>query len=74
MSTIHNAVLDILAQLVEDRPEGTCAGVAEDQHGTFCIYCGRRGWPPDRPRPDHRGDCPIPEGQQLLRRIYGDGD
>ena len=74
MSTIHNAALDILARLVEDRPNNTFAGVAEDEHGTFCVYCGSRGWPPGRPRPDHCSDCPIREGQQLLRRIYGDGE
>lgn len=38
MSTIHNAALDILARLVEDRPNNTYAGVAEDEHGTFCVF------------------------------------
>lgn len=75
MSLHNNHALDLLGRLVEDRPN-TIAGVAEDCHGTFCIYCGRRGRK-NRPReptlrPDHHQDCPIHRGQQLLHNVYGD--
>lgn len=72
MGTIQNTALDLLARLVEDRPN-TYAGVADDEHGNYCIYCGARSWP-NRPRPDHHRDCPIEQGQKLLHRIYGEGD
>lgn len=70
MGSSENRAVDLLARLVEDRPN-TLAGVAEDCHGVFCIYCGRRGWH-DRPRPDHSLDCPVEQGQEMLERIYGD--
>lgn len=70
MSIAEGRALDLLARLAEDRPN-TLAGVAEDCHGTFCIYCGARG-SENRPRPDHHRDCPIQQGQKLLERIYGD--
>lgn len=70
MSSAENRAVDLLARLAEDRPN-TLAGVAEDCHGTYCIYCGRRGWE-NRSRPDHPRDCPIQQGQKLLERIYGD--
>lgn len=70
MPDAADTAMDLLARLVEDRPN-TLAGVADDKHGYFCIYCGRRGWQ-NRPRPDHRLDCPIEQGQKLLERIYGD--
>lgn len=70
MSTRERQAMDLLARLVEDRPN-TLAAVAEDCHGTYCVYCGRRGYEP-RPRPGHREDCPVEQGQRLLERIYGD--
>ena len=69
MGANENRAVDLLARLVEDRTN-TLAGIAEDCHGTFCIYCGRRGWQ-NKPRPDHHLDCPIVQGQKLLTRIYG---
>ncbi len=74
--------MDLLARLaVHERPEdrpNTLAAVAEDCHGTYCVYCGRRGWAIrethelPKSRPDHREDCPVKQGQRLLERIYGD--
>jgi hypothetical protein len=64
--------MDLLARLVEDRP-CTLAGIAEDCHGTYCVYCGARGYE-DKLQPDHRKDCPVEQGQRLLERIYGDRD
>lgn len=72
MSAAEHRALDLLARLVEDRPN-IHAGVADDEHGNFCIYCGARSWP-NRPRPDHHRDCPIKQGQQLLGLIYGNQD
>lgn len=72
MSAAEHRALDLLARLVEDRPN-IYAGICEDCHGNFCLYCGARSGP-NRPRPDHRWDCPIEQGQQLLARIYGDQD
>lgn len=82
MSIHQQRTLDLLGRLVEDRPN-TLAGVGEDCHGAYCIYCGRRGWE-NRARepyagyralrPDHRCDCPVQQGQELLRKVYGDAD
>lgn len=68
--SIHHQAIDLLGRLVEDRPN-TYAGVIDDGHGNFCIYCGERGWS-NRPRPDHRRDYPIEQGQYLMSRVYGD--
>lgn len=79
MSTEEKKAVDLLARLVEDRPN-TLAAVAEDCHGTYCVYYSRRGWAIrevhdlPRSRPDHRDDCPVEQGRRLLERIYGDGD
>lgn len=73
MGANENPAVDLLARLVEDRPNNKLAGVAEDRHGTFCIYCGARGWD-NRLRPDHRRDRPIRQGQRLLERIYGEDE
>lgn len=75
MPNTADTAMDLLTRLAEDRPN-TLAGVGEDCHGSFCIYCGARGWE-NRPRepalrPDHRRDCPIQQGQDLLERVYGD--
>lgn len=72
MSVNEDKAMDLLARLAEDRPN-TLAGVTEDCHGTYCLYCGARGWE-NRLRPDHHRDCPIEQGQKLLQRIYGDED
>lgn len=69
MTHTETEAAGLLARLVEGR-NNTVAGVAEDCHGTYCVYCGVRGYR-DRPRPDHRRDCPIQRGQLLLGRIYG---
>lgn len=70
MALHQQQAVDLLARLVEERPN-TLAGIAEDCHGSYCIYCGRRGWE-NHTRPDHSRDCPIEQGQKLLERIYGD--
>lgn len=70
MNTGERRAIDLLARLVEDRPN-TLSGVAEDCHGTYCVYCGRRGYEV-RLRPDHRDDCRLQKGQRFLQRIYGD--
>ncbi len=72
MTHTEAEAVDLLVRLVEDR-DNTLAGVAEDCHGTICVYCGVRGYK-DRPRPNHRRDCPVERGQDLLDRLYGDGE
>lgn len=52
-----------------DRPE---AGVADDVHGNYCVYCGERAHHPAHLRmPEHRRDCPVLAGKELLYRIHG---
>lgn len=70
MSVNGRQAIDLLARLVEDR-NNTLAGVADDCHGTYCVYCGARSYG-DKPRPDHHRHCPVEQGQRLLARIYGE--
>lgn len=59
---------DLIMRLC-DRPE---AGVAKDSRGNLCVYCGDSAHAPAHVRlPEHRRDCPILAGKELLRRIYG---
>ncbi len=72
MSIVQAQALDLLARLTDDGPN-TFAGVGEDCHGAYCVYCGARGWSALPARgPDHRRDCPIARARQRPGRVQGD--
>ena len=49
-------------------PTTTSAGIANDEDGSYCVYCGWVEWEKGRDADGaiHEEDCPIMRGRKLL--------